>query len=104
MRVIGWRRRRFVVRRRPILVPGVLAACVAGFYLSPYLHGWARGTVLYGNAAVSGQVLVRPPVGAGAVRGARVRLAPAGVWSRGAALHLAARGEPAEVLVATKLM
>ena len=93
-----WRWRRFIVRRRRILVPGVLAAYVAGFYLSGQLHEWSRGTILYRNDPVSGQVLVRPPVGTGAVRSARVRLAPAGVWSLGAALHLVARGEPAEMV------
>ncbi len=95
---IRWRWRRFVVRRRRILVPGVLAACIAGFFPSPHLHDWSRGTILFGNEPVSGQVLVRPPVGSGAMQGAGVRLVPAGVWSLGAALHLAARGEQAEVL------
>ena len=60
-----WRWRRFVVRRRRVLVPALLGACVAGWAASPELFEWSRGTVFSGRAPVSGQVVVRPLVGGG---------------------------------------
>ena len=93
-----WRWRRFVVRRRRVLVPVLVGACVAGWAVSPDLFEWFRGTVFSGRAPVSGQVVVRPLVGGGVVHGAGVRLVPAGVWSLGAALHLVAGGQPAGVV------
>jgi len=95
---VRWRWRRFVVRRRRVLVTALLAVFVAGVFLSPDLRSWSRGTVFSGRDPVWGQVVVRPPVRGGAVHGAVVRLVPAGVWGLGAALHLAARGESVRVV------
>ena len=96
--VARWRWRRFVVRRRRVLVPALLGACLAGWAVSPDLFEWSRGTVFSGRDRVWGQVVVRPLAGGGVVCGAGVRLVPAGVWSFGAALHLVAGGEAAGVV------
>ena len=99
---VRWRWRRFVVGRLRVLVTALLALFVAGVALSSDLHSWSRGTAFSGRAPVWGQIVVRPPVGCGAVHGAVVRLVPAGVWGVGAVLHLAARGgSPPVVRVGT---
>ena len=71
-----WRWRRFVVRRRALLVAGVLAGIALGPVVSPRLHDWSRGTVLAGRDRVRGQVIARPALPRRAVRGASVRLVP----------------------------
>ena len=95
---IRWRWRRFVVGHVQLLIAAVVAATTAGAVLSPVLQSWARGTILYGSDPVSGQIVIRPFKVNHAVRGATVRLVPAGVQSLGAALHLSARGERAAVV------
>ena len=92
---VRWRWRRFVVRRRRLLVCGLVVVGGLGVGVSDDLHRWFRGTVFSGKAPVWGQVVVRPPVAGGVVRDARVRLVPVGPhraifglgcgggWSRG---------------------
>lgn len=77
-RWLAWRRRRFVVRRRRLVVCGMFVLTVAGFEWAQPLQIWLGGTVLAGRPRVRGQVVVRPPVTSGWVRRASVRLLPAG--------------------------
>ena len=49
-RWLTWRRRRFVVRRRGLIVCGILVLTVAGFEWAQPLQAWLGGTVLAGRA------------------------------------------------------
>ena len=77
-RWLSWRRRRFVVRRKRLLIGALLVLIVAGVRWSYPLYLWAEGTVLMGGPPMWGQIVVRPPIGPGAVRRASVKLLPAG--------------------------
>ena len=77
-RWLSWRRRRFVVRRKRLLIGALLVLMVAGPRWSWPLYSWAEGTVLTGGPPIWGQIVVRPPIGPGAVRRASVKLLPAG--------------------------
>ena len=75
---LSWRWRRLVVRRKRLLVVVLLVLMAAGLRWSSPLHLWAEGTVLMGGPRMWGQIVVRPPIGPGAVRRASVKLVPAG--------------------------
>ena len=77
-RWLSWRRRRFVVRRKRLLIGALLVLIVAGVRWSYPLYLWAEGTVLMGGPPMWGQIVVRPPIGPGAVRRSSVKLLPAG--------------------------
>ena len=73
---VRWRWRRFVVRRRRLLVSGLLVFALLGFAVSDDLRLWWVGTVLSGRPPVRGQILVRPVIPPGVVRDASVTLVP----------------------------
>ena len=75
---LSWRRRRFVVRRKRLLIGALLVLIVAGVRWSWPLYLWVEGTVLMGGPPMWGQIVVRPPIGPGAVRRSSVKLLPAG--------------------------
>ena len=77
-RWLSWRRRRFVVCRKRLLVVALLVLMVAGVRWSWPLYSWVEGTVLMGGPPMWGQIVVRPPIGPGAVRRSSVKLLPAG--------------------------
>ena len=77
-RRLAWRRRRLVLRRRRVAYGVCLAVFLAGMEWAPRLQQQVAASVLSGRDRVWGQVLVRPPVGAGIVRGVSVRLVPSG--------------------------
>ena len=77
-RWLSWRQRRFVVRRKRLLIGALLVLMVAGVRWSYPLYSWLEGTVLMGGPPLWGQIVVRPPVGSAAVRRASVKLLPAG--------------------------
>ena len=77
-RWLSWRRRRFVVRRKRLLIGALLVLIVAGVRWSWPLYSWVEGTVLMGEPPMWGQIVVRPPIGPGAVRRSSVKLLPAG--------------------------
>ena len=79
-----WRWRRFVVRRRRLLVALSLGFSLAGVFAADSLYVAWTGSVLSGRPLVHGQILVRPVATRGAVvRDAGVRLVPVPVrpWS-----------------------
>ena len=55
--VARWRWRRFVVRRRRVLVPALLGACVAGWAVSPDLFEWSprHGVLRQGSRPGTGR-------------------------------------------------
>ena len=73
---LSWRRRRFVIRYRVLLVCGLIALAGLGAKTSNDLHTRFQATVFSGRAPVWGQIIVRPTVGSGVVRNASVRLVP----------------------------
>lgn len=79
---LRWRWRRFVVRRRPLLVCASLALSLFGFYAGPLAYERWHRSVLSGRPLVYGQVVVRPVVTPGAfVRDPFVTLEPVPVRS-----------------------
>ena len=99
LRDLSWRRRRVVVRRRRLVACFLLAFGLAGWAWGGSLAGWAGGSRLAGNGRLRGQIVVRPPVGSGAVRSAAVRLVPVAPAGRLAGL-LFVLGAPAPAVVA----
>ena len=77
-RRLAWRRRRLVLRYRGVVYGVCLAVFVAGVAWAPGLQERVAASVLLGRDRVWGQVVLRPPVGAGVVRGVSVRLLPSG--------------------------
>ena len=98
MVVARWRWRRFVVRRRRLLVPVLLLLGAGGFLLAGDLWMHFVGTVVSGRAPIAGQVLIRPVVGRGVVRAASVTLLPLGP-SGPVALYGAVRRSPVPLVV-----
>ena len=76
LRCLSWRRRRLVVARKRLAACLLLACGLAGMVWAEPVASWVRGSTLTGNDRLRGQILVRPPIGSGAVRAAAVRLVP----------------------------
>lgn len=76
LRCLSWRRRRLVVARKRLVACLLLACGLAGAVRAEPVASWVRGSTLAGNDRLGGQILVRPPIGSGAVRSAAVRLVP----------------------------
>lgn len=76
LRCLAWRRRRLVVARKRLAACLLLVCGLAGMVWAEPVASWVRGSTLAGNDRLRGQILVRPPIGSGAVRAAAVRLVP----------------------------
>ena len=76
LRCLSWRCRRLVVPRKRLAACLLLACGLAGMVWAEPVASWVRGSTLAGNHRLRGQILVRPPIGSGAVRAAAVRLVP----------------------------
>ena len=100
MVVLRWRWRRFVLRRRRLLVSTLLLLGAGGFLFAGDLRTQFVASVLSGRAPLAGQVLVRPVVAPGVVRDASVTLVPLGP-SGAAARYGAVRRPPVPLVVRT---
>jgi len=76
LRCLSWRRRRLMAARKRLAACLLLACGLVGTVWAEPAALWVRASTLAGNGRLRGQILVRPPIGSGAVRSAAVRLVP----------------------------
>ena len=98
LRRLSWRRRHLVVGRRRLVVCLLLAFGLTGLVCGGPLESWAAASRLAGHGRLRGQILVRPPIGSGAVRSALVRLVPVAPAGRLAGLLFVLGASETEVV------